>query len=45
MKQMIEFMNAEHTSEPFTEEEIDAALKKMTDANQIMVGNDLVFLI
>jgi len=40
-----EFLKTEHPSEPFTNDEIDAAVQKMTDANQIMVADDMLFLI
>ncbi|GBM63135.1 Maternal DNA replication licensing factor mcm3 [Araneus ventricosus] len=37
---------SEHQPEtPFTPEEIDVALDAMTEANQLMVANDIVFLI
>lgn len=40
-----EFLKTEHPSEPFTNDEVDAAIQKMTDANQIMVADDMLFLI
>lgn len=45
MDKLVEFMTAEHPSAPFTKDEIDAALAKMSDANQLMVADDMVFLI
>lgn len=36
----------QHSSDrPFTSGEIKAAFEKMTDANQIMVADDIIFLI
>jgi len=40
-----EFLKTEHPEEPFTDDEVDAAIQKMTDANQIMVADDMLFLI
>lgn len=40
-----EFFKTEHPAEPFTNDEVDAAIQKMTDANQIMVADDMLFLI
>ncbi|GFQ81180.1 zygotic DNA replication licensing factor mcm3 [Trichonephila clavata] len=39
------FVSQQEIPEPFTPEEIDAALNTMTEANQLMVANDIVFLI
>ncbi|GFQ83655.1 DNA helicase, partial [Trichonephila clavata] len=39
------FVSQQEIQEPFTPEEIDAALNTMTEANQLMVANDIVFLI
>jgi len=40
-----EFLKTEHPDEPFTNDEVDAAITKMTDANQIMVADEMLFLI
>jgi len=40
-----EFLKTEHPDAPFTNDEVDAAIHKMTDANQIMVADDMLFLI
>lgn len=40
-----EFLKTEHPDEPFTNDEVDAAVKKMSDANQIMVADEMLFLI
>jgi len=40
-----EFLKTEHPDEPFTNDEVDAAIQKMTDANQIMVADEMLFLI
>ena len=40
-----EHMNKEHSAEPFKEEELFAALDKMMDDNQLMVSDQVVFLI
>jgi len=45
MSDLVDFMAAQKLKEPFTPEEINVALDKMTDANQVMVANDIVFLI
>lgn len=42
---IIDFLAKEEQTEPFTQEEIDVALQKMMDENQVMVADDLVFLI
>ncbi|XP_065170674.1 DNA replication licensing factor Mcm3 isoform X2 [Atheta coriaria] len=39
-----EIVNENNTS-PFTESEVSAAIERMTDDNQIMVSDDIVFLI
>ncbi|KAK3869332.1 hypothetical protein Pcinc_025353 [Petrolisthes cinctipes] len=45
MHRVREYINAEHSSQPFTEHELDAAINNMTDANTIMVADDMLFLI
>lgn len=45
VKSVTEFINTEHAIEPFNENEIQLALHKMTEANQIMIADDFVFLI
>ncbi|XP_044727672.1 DNA replication licensing factor Mcm3 isoform X2 [Chrysoperla carnea] len=45
VKSVTEFINTEHAMEPFNENEIQLALHKMTEANQIMIADDFVFLI
>lgn len=45
MQRVTEYIKAEHSSQPFTQDELDAAIQKMTDANTIMVADDMLFLI
>lgn len=45
MSRLKEFMAKEHASSPFSQDEIDAALEKMSDANQIMAADEMIFLI
>lgn len=45
MTQVKEHVNTEHPDQPFTADEFDAAVEKMTNANQIMVADDMLFLI
>lgn len=40
-----EYMEKEMTSEPFTSEEIQLALDRMADDNQIMLADNIIFLI
>ncbi|KAJ8985417.1 hypothetical protein NQ317_017046 [Molorchus minor] len=39
-----EFINANNSS-PFTQGEIDAAVERMTDDNQVMLADGIVFLV
>jgi hypothetical protein len=41
----VEFANREQSGEPFSQSEVSAAITQMTDANQIMVADGMVFLI
>ncbi|XP_035210983.1 zygotic DNA replication licensing factor mcm3-like [Stegodyphus dumicola] len=45
MNVLTDFFVEQNLKEPFTPEEINTALEKMTDANQVMVANEIVFLI
>lgn len=45
MSKLREYMSQQHSAEPFSADEMEAALQRMTDANQIMVADDMVFLI
>lgn len=45
MQRVTEYIKAEHPSQPFSQDELDAAIQKMTDANIIMVADDMLFLI
>ncbi|KAG8178125.1 hypothetical protein JTE90_020830 [Oedothorax gibbosus] len=40
-----EYLIKQELAEPFTPEEVNSALEAMTEANQVMVANDIVFLI
>lgn len=40
-----EYLVEQHSSQPFREHETRAAFERMTDANQIMVADDIIFLI
>ncbi|XP_064480303.1 zygotic DNA replication licensing factor mcm3-like [Ornithodoros turicata] len=42
---IIEYFAKEEKNDPFTQEEIDIALQKMMDENQVMVADNIVFLI
>lgn len=45
MSKVREYMSLQHSAEPFSADEMEAALQRMTDANQIMVADEMVFLI
>lgn len=45
MTRVTEYVNAAHPDQPFSTDEIDAAVERMTDANQIMVADGMLFLI
>lgn len=45
LKRIIEYVNKESKDEPFARNDIDAALETMMDANQVMVSDEIVFLI
>lgn len=45
MNELVDFMAEQKLKEPFTPEEINIALDKMSDLNQVMVANEIVFLI
>lgn len=40
-----EYLGQQHPGQPFRAHEIRAAFDRMTDANQIMVADDIIFLI
>ena len=40
-----EYLAEKHSAQPFQSHETRAAFQKMTDANQIMVADDIIFLI
>lgn len=42
---IIEFLAKEEEVEPFTQEEIDIAIQRMMDDNQVMLSDEIVFLI
>ncbi|GFG31335.1 hypothetical protein Cfor_12894 [Coptotermes formosanus] len=45
LERVVEFANGEQSGEPFSPSEVSAAITQMTDANQIMVADGMVFLI
>lgn len=45
MTRVTEYVNTAHAEQPFSNDEIDAAVERMTDANQIMVADGMLFLI
>lgn len=45
MTWVTEYVNAAHPDQPFGSDEIDAAVERMTEANQIMVADGMLFLI
>ncbi|GFO12882.1 DNA helicase [Plakobranchus ocellatus] len=45
LQQVKDYMAAQHTSQVFTEEEILAAIDKMMDENQVMLSDNIVFLV
>jgi hypothetical protein len=45
LERVVEFANGEQSGEPFGQGEVSAAVTQMTDANQIMVADGMVFLI
>ncbi|XP_077559687.1 minichromosome maintenance 3 [Haemaphysalis longicornis] len=42
---IMEFLAKEEQTEPFTQEEIDIAIQRMMDDNQVMLSDEIVFLI
>ncbi|EEC19578.1 DNA replication licensing factor, putative, partial [Ixodes scapularis] len=42
---IIDFLAKEEQTEPFTQEEIDVAIQRMMDENQVMLSDEIVFLI
>lgn len=40
-----QYLTEQHSSQPFKASEIRAAFERMTDANQVMVADDIIFLI
>lgn len=45
LERVVEFANGEQSGEPFSQSEVSAAITQMTDANQVMVADGMVFLI
>lgn len=42
---IIDYLAKEEQNEPFTQEEIDIAIQRMMDDNQVMLSDEIVFLI
>lgn len=45
MSNIMDFLAQEEHVEPFTQEEIDVAVQRMMDDNQVMLSDEIVFLI
>ncbi|XP_076046418.1 zygotic DNA replication licensing factor mcm3-like isoform X2 [Oratosquilla oratoria] len=45
LTRLLEFLGKEHADAPFTQDEIDAAIAQMTEANQLMESDGFIFLI
>ncbi|XP_014665851.1 PREDICTED: zygotic DNA replication licensing factor mcm3-like [Priapulus caudatus] len=45
LPQIIAHLNQEHAAQQFTTDDVDAAIEAMSDANQIMLADGIVFLI
>lgn len=45
LDQIKTYVAAEHKDAPFSEDEIMAAIDKMMDANQVMLSDNIVFLV
>ncbi|XP_076318815.1 LOW QUALITY PROTEIN: DNA replication licensing factor MCM3-like [Tachypleus tridentatus] len=45
MSRLMEFLSEEIEMDPFTPEEVNLALENMQDANQVMVADNIIFLI
>ncbi|KAK8756748.1 hypothetical protein V5799_000549 [Amblyomma americanum] len=45
MSNIMDFLAKEEHVEPFTQEEVDIAIQRMMDDNQVMLSDDIVFLI
>lgn len=45
MTRFRDYLTEQHSGRPFNSGEIKAAFEKMTDANQVMVADDIIFLI
>ena len=45
MEKVREWLASKHTSNPFTEDEMEAGIQQLCDANKIMVSDGMVFLI
>lgn len=44
MTRITEYLNSEHKDKPYSKDEIDAAVIRMMDANQVMLSDDVLFL-
>ncbi|XP_003748560.1 zygotic DNA replication licensing factor mcm3 [Galendromus occidentalis] len=45
LKDLMEFLAGESLKTPFTQEEVELALERMSDANQVMVSEEIIYLI
>lgn len=45
MTRVVEFANGLHSDAPFEEGEVAAAIERMSEANQVMLADGIVFLI
>lgn len=45
LTRVVEFANGLHSDAPFQEGEVAAALERMSEANQLMLADGIVFLI
>lgn len=45
LNRVIEFANGEQQGNPYTDGEVAAAIERLSEANQIMVADGIVFLI
>ena len=44
MGRVREYMDTEHKDNPFTEDEIQAAIQQMTDDNKVMLTDEMLFI-
>ncbi|XP_069692646.1 DNA replication licensing factor Mcm3 [Periplaneta americana] len=45
LERVVEFANQDQGGEPFSQGEVSAAMTQMTEANQVMIADNMVFLI